>query len=220
MTISSTPVQDVNALTGASSGTITFTSAPVSGNTLVAVFGTSVTTSSVTSITQTGVIWTLQNSFSTNRRVEVWTGVVSAGASTTATVANSGAFRVEVSEWSGLPSSTADVQGTNSGSSVNPATGSIAPTAGFNTLIIALFFGSGTALSSGPTHGFTALSTGSASNFQAAYLVQSSAASTSTDWTFTGSSTWAVIFATFKGPVQASFVPFNPWPQRGPILAQ
>ena len=121
--------------------TVTTTSTPTSGNVLIAVIGTSRTTSgsvrTVSSITETNVAWSMQKSesYATTTPevdVEIWLGVVSASASTTVTINLSGSPSgavADICEYSGIATSSyLDQTAVNTNSGTTTDTGTIAAT--------------------------------------------------------------------------------------------
>lgn len=203
--ISSSPIQQATG-SGLSGTSFTVTiSAASSGNTLIYVSGVTDSAQTISTISCTNVTWTKAQGSNTNADVEIWYGVVAGGSSGTTITVTTGAtiglaVRATVSEWSGVnTSSQLDVHATNSGTSTNPATGTITPTAGLNELFIAATREGGT-FSSGPTNGWTAGTTPN-TGFQWAYKVVSNTSGTdSTDWTYSASNVWDAAYATFKGP--------------------
>lgn len=208
MSISTTPVQQATGQValGTSSGTVTL-STPTNGNTIILVISTAdLTSPTISSVAQTNVTWTQAlASPNTNTRAWIYYGLVAASPGTTITVTlGSNAvtnWSLSAAEWSGVATtSPLDVSNSNIGSSTNPATGTITPTASKNELIIAAGrkMGSNAGLT-GPTNSFTFLSTANAAS-QHAYLVVASTTGTySTDWTYTNTGGWDVVYATFLG---------------------
>lgn len=203
--ISTAPVQQANATW--STGTsypVVMSSTPASGDVLVLLAACSdLTNGVVTGITQTGVTWHKAVGSNVNQAVDIWYGEVGSGATSTVTVNLAGApsvfSRASVSEWSGVAlSSELDVLGTASSSGINStlSTASVTPAAGNNSLLLAVVRKSGT-FQSGPTNGFSALSTVN-TGWQFAYLVATSTAgSYSTTWTYSTSGGYDAEIATF-----------------------
>jgi hypothetical protein len=201
MPISASPIQDVNGgAVIANGGTLTV-SAPANGNLCVLTSRAGAAANAITSITQTNVTWTKAiDETASTLYAGIWKGIVSGGAGGTTLTINSGGagVRVDFTEWSGFAVSIpTDATGTNTNTSSTTSTGTISPTAGFPELIIATG-NITTGLSSGPTGGFTALSTSNVQH-QSAYLVVSSTSGTySTSWTGSGSGQWDCVFASFE----------------------
>lgn len=114
---------------------------------------------------------------------------------------------VNVQEWSGLANSVPTATSTNSGVAATAvSTGSVAPVMP-NNLIIGMYASVLNSYVSGPTGGFTALtSTGGTGAFQrAGYLIQSAATSANPGWTTTADN-FAASAVAFAGVVQSSAV--------------
>lgn len=192
--------------TSGSSYGVTLSGAPASGDVLVLGQGASGTSANnkISSITETGVTWTKAVQSNSNEDAEIWYGVVGASASASITVTLTGTptttSYANVSEWSGLNTSSPLVaSGTSAnhgGSGATASTSTVTPTAGQNVLLFAVTYQGGT-LSSGPTNGFTALSTPS-SGVQFGYeFVPNTSTSYSTSWTFSASHKWETEIGTF-----------------------
>lgn len=174
------------------SGTLSFSAT----NTLL--LGTQSTSgfSYLSSVTLTNVVWTNIFQYTPNtRRMEFWLGVVVGTAGTSLTISNAvgGFFVLEIS---GLPLTATSVTG-NFGTSVNPATASITPTATNEAMMIASVARANT-FSSGPTNSFVDVSSSTGSARMATRDVASASGSYSTDWTFTGSLDWATGIVLFE----------------------
>jgi hypothetical protein len=131
--------------------TVTFTlnSAPISGDLLIAcIGGTGSAGESISSITETGVTWTPQetNTANTGFVTAIWAGVVGSGAVKGGTVTfsqtlNGGTFAY-VDEYSGLlTTGFLDKINLASGTSTTAATGTTATTSDANELAIGVIFG-------------------------------------------------------------------------------
>lgn len=202
------PISLVQQATGSwssgSSYTISLGSAPASGDVLVLGSAGAGTTVSISSLSQTGVTWSKATSTTTNKDVEIWYGVAGASAGTTLTVTLSrtatAAIDGNLSEWSGIATSSELLSGgysSTSGTSATPTTSLVSPTSGKSALIYGVALQGGT-FSSGPTGGFTALSTPN-SSWQFGYvLVPSTTGSYSTGWVYSSSAAWASSIATLS----------------------
>jgi hypothetical protein len=205
---------------GNSSGTsttstisVTLVSTPISGNVLVAVVGFFCSASrSVSSISETGVSWTGQirkeyNLYGVYAEIEIWFGVVSAGASTSITVTLTGAATyggtADVCEYSGVETTnfldkTASAQGNNK----YPKTGTTATTTQADELWIG-----GTVLYSyaqtTPTNDFALLDGALYQYESTAYLekIVSATGTANSQTTGGGIQQWAGCIATFKASV-------------------
>lgn len=195
------PLQQATA-TGTAPNTstvVTMGAVPVAGNTLTLFFLQAIAAVVVSSITQTGVTWTKRASSNVNMGLELWQGAVSltVAAGTAITVNHSvlvGSVSIAAQEWPG--GLTVNVASSNTGTSANPATGTITPATPRYILVLAATRKSG-AFNTGPTNSYIALTTPN-TGAQMAYLVMgSSAGTTSTDWTYSTSTAWDAIFATF-----------------------
>jgi len=198
--ISVVPVQQVSGITAVvSSYTVTLTQTPVAGDVLILLSNGNTTGVNVTGVTETNVVWNSGYSTNINRSQDLWYGVVTAGAGTSISVnTNASAnFIYNVSEWSGLlTTSGVDQHAGNTGTSSTFSTASLTPANMRNVLIVAETTGTGHN-SSGPTNGFTAL-TSADNSYEFAYLVLASAnGSYSTTWTNTTNTAFTAIIADF-----------------------
>ena len=195
---------------------VTMTSAPASGNVMIAVIGITrdgggSSTHTVNSISETGVTWSTSQSIgvtdSTNHiDDEIWTGVVGSGASTSITITlsslTSPTYAVaDISEYSGLlTTGLLDTTATNSGSSTTATTGTTAATSQGAELWIGAITAD-TYAQSNPTNGFT-LSDGAlySSYLSVGYLekIVSRSGTASSGTTVSTSSPWIGCIATFK----------------------
>jgi len=115
--------------------TVTMALTPVSGNVLIATY-TSWYEEAVTSITETGVTWTPQIQYTASTyhfQVEIWLGVVGAGASKTVTVTHAaGSINsvVDIYEYSGIATTSFldQTNYTSGGNGANIVTGSVTTT--------------------------------------------------------------------------------------------
>lgn len=203
--ISAAPVQQQAIVSSGATISVTLSGTPVTGNTLIFFAGSQAADKAITfnTVTQTGVTWHQAVTSNTNRRSVIWYGEVGASPSASLTINLSGApattIRGGISEWSGLLTlSSLDQSTSNNGSSAAPTTGTITPTSGRNSLIIATSGNPGNA--SAPTNGFTAL-TSQDPSFPGSYLVVTSTSGTnSTAWSSTSSGLWDTEIANFLGP--------------------
>ena len=204
-----------------SSLSVSLTSAPTSGNSLIAVIGTYDNSASsaitVSSITQTGVTWSRQTSevygsgiFSPYYNVEIWLGVVGSGAVTSVSISLSGSSRevVDICEYSGIAASPIDKTAVSTGSSISGSTGTTTTTAQAQELWIGGIAVGGSTSSgvsqSYATSGFTLLdgaSYGSSSPYTSTAFLEKivSITGTANSGTTIGSSNrWVGCIATFK----------------------
>ncbi len=197
--------QGVGTWSSGTSFNVTIT-APTNGNLLILEFGTILSTTHITSITQTNVSnWTKADASATNRDVEVWYAENVSSAGTTVTVnlnqSATGTTGANVSEYSGMAtSSSLDGHQINNGNNGTPTTASLTPTQGREMLLVAVSRLGG-AYATGP-------STGSASfvrltapdvRTEASYaIVNPTSGSYTTSWT-AGSGTWDNVIASFFG---------------------
>ena len=197
-------------ITSGSSITANLANTPVSGNVLIATVGVSTYPIHVSSITETGVTWTLdvqKNDTSGDLDCEIWQGIVDSGAGTSITVAlNAPASKggiVDVCEWSGLSTSslldqTASTSFPSGGyGSQTGSTGTTAQTTqAYELCIGAIMDNDGVHAQTNPTNGFIMLD-----GLQMAYLynIVGAVGAYSSGTTFrSGSTLWAGCIATFK----------------------
>ena len=152
-----------------SSITINLADSPTEGNLLILAFGgySASPTLTISSISQTGVSWSIQRACTWSyRRVEIWAGVVGSGASKTITVTlsksiSNGIAIADVCEYSGL--ATSDFKDQNAygyGSQTTTAsTSTTATTTQADELWVGAIFaeGASSVAQSNPTNGFTLL---------------------------------------------------------------
>jgi len=150
---------------------VTMSSPPQNGNFLVATIGiaSAVTMRTVSSVTQTNVLWTKQNSkildVSERVDVEIWAGIVSANASNSISVAYTGnpdlGGVINVCEYSGIATSSfLDKVASGSGAGPTLLSGTTSVTSKADELWIGTIVQGTTILStaqSNPTNGFTLL---------------------------------------------------------------
>lgn len=200
---------------------VTMALTPTSGNALIAVIGTGNYTSYVTvsSITETNVVWTYQigkqaneayNSGFGYENVEIWYGVVSTGASKTVTIAlNTVTLQAvaNIYEYSGLlTTGFLDKNATNSGHTDSTDTGTTATT----TQTVELWIGGiaaieNTSNQTAPTNSFTLYDgnyskySGSSFYLKVGYLEKIvSSTGTANSGTTCAGNDWAGCIATFK----------------------
>lgn len=144
---------------------------PGSGNTLVLMAQT-VTDNPITAVTGGGVTWTKVASWQ-NAAVaggEIWIGPNSSGSGTTITVTRTnlygGRHDLNVSEWSGMPT-TATADGGSNAVTNNPdnVTPSVTPTAGLPVLLLANNVVYTRTVTAGPSGGFTAFNVAGGSGY-------------------------------------------------------
>jgi len=196
---------------------VTLDSAPTNGNLLVLTFAIDGWNGahSINSITQTGVTWTLQkqgNGFSWMDDIEIWAGVVGAGANAALTVNITGvAFLnaiVNVCENSGLlTSGFLDKTATNTGATSTAGdTGTTATTTQADELWVGVVGAAQTAdvSQSSPTNGFTLLDgvniVQSGVHTSSCYLekIVSATGAANSGTTLANSGHWGGCIATFK----------------------
>ena len=158
--------------TSAISLSVTMTSTPTVGNTLIAVVGGQF--ASISSVTETGVTWAKAVSYylSGYYSVEIWYGTVASSAGTSVLFtfsSTSGYAAADICEYSGLASSPVDKTATNTGDSTSLDTGTTAPTSQANELFVGATVGYG-ATQSSPTNGFTLLDGAADTATSLAYL--------------------------------------------------
>lgn len=197
---------------GASSYTVTFSGTPVNGNTLFMLFGEHSTLSltTITSITQTGVTWTNVVGVSPlHWDSEVWVGVVGAGAGKIATInfaVNSKASWAAMSEWSGIVGTPFDVSA-NQQTTGDPADTTLtATTAQANELWLSHYTTLGSGSMSGPNNGYTALDTPAAANgieFGTAYKIVSATGTAGGTMAIGSSVAYLAVASAFKATAPA-----------------
>ncbi len=195
-----------------SSISVTTTSTPTSGNVLIAVIGTSRTTSgsvrTVSSISETNVAWSKQasESYSTATPevdVEIWLGVVSASASTTVTINLSGSPNgavADICEYSGIATSSyLDQTAVNTNSGTATDTGTIAATTQATELWIGGITVGAANSQTVPTNSFTLRDGATGTSISVAYLEKFvSSTGTANSGTTVSSNRWVGCIATFK----------------------
>lgn len=150
-----------------SSDTVTVTMvAPTNGNVLVATIGShDASPTTITSITQTNVAWTLQvykaEGGTGATAGEIWTGIVSGSPGTTATIVFASSVNegvADITEWSGLDAaSLIDQTATSYALSATLESGTTVNTAQANELAIAVLISGAYAIQTTPSNGFTLL---------------------------------------------------------------
>lgn len=201
--------------TSGSSVTVNLSAAPSSGNTLIATISTRTYNSQciASSISQQNVSWSRQNNHYYSHPggqswgSEIWLGVVSASAGTTATInlqsAPQGDYPdavVNICEYSGILNTGAlDQTGYDDAETVTASTGSTNPT----TQASELWIGSIASMTYGqysPTNGFTLLD-GACHNWAANAYLEKVVSSTGTAYsgtTLNSTNFWVGCIATFK----------------------
>lgn len=169
---------------------------PSAGNYLVLTRDSATTAfNDLSSITQTNVSWSRIGSvYSTNRKSEIWIGVVSASPGTGLTFGFTGGgistmAGAHIAEYSGLTGNVLNTATGSTGNSATPATASITPTGGASCAIIAICNSPG-GVSSGPTNGFTNYPSATGNNRSAYLVVTSASGSYSTGYTYSASNAW------------------------------
>jgi len=152
-----------------SSITINLADSPTEGNLLILAFGgySASPTIIISSISQTGVSWSIQRTCTWSyRRVEIWAGVVGSGAGTTITITlsksiSNGIAIADVCEYSGLATSDFKDQTAYGygGSQTTTSTGTTETTTQADELWVGAIFAEGTSsvAQSNPTNGFSLL---------------------------------------------------------------
>lgn len=202
MAIGTSPLhQATGSWSSGTSYTVTVT-APTNGNMQV-LFAQG--TAQITSITQTGATWLNAITQVSGKICEIWYSLNVSGAGTTITV-NLGAGpgvsnAASVSEWAVPASMALDVDFGGTTGASNPLTKSTTPVAGRNTLIIAATRTS--AATTGPTGGFTALTSPDAGSrdFGAYQVVTTASGSYQASWTAAG--VYGAAIASFIAPAPA-----------------
>ena len=192
--------------------TVTTTSTPTSGDVLIAVIGTSRTSSgsvrTISSISETNVAWSMQKSESYATAtpevdVEIWLGVVSASAGTTVTINLSGSPSgavADICEYSGIATTSyLDQTAVNTGSSAATDTGLTGATTQATELWIGGITVGAANAQTVATSGFTLRDGATGTSISVAYLENFvSATGTANSGTTVSSSRWVGCIATFK----------------------
>lgn len=163
-------------------------------NLLVASVGFTSSSISVSGITGCGT-WALgKRTAASAGAAELWYAPNISAACTSVTISMSAknTIRANVSEFSGLDTSTPlGETGGNNGTSATPSTGNLTTTANANDLLVANAEGSSTwAYSSGPTNSFNGLTTIGTIALVTAYRIVSATGTYSTGWTMDTSRDW------------------------------
>jgi len=212
----------VRQATGGRSNATTFSvtiTAPTAGNALLMAMANNSNTNP-TSITGGGVTWVLarQQLDGTNRSGEVWYGLNSSGSGTSVdfTYAAKGHTSVNISEWSGVATSSAlDATNGITASSTTIDSQSVTTAIDDEVLIVAANNSNdGIAPSAGPTDSFTALTyvQGNDDNdLLCAYRLPGVVGTYNTTWTVSTSEAHPVSIAAFEGtaPPVNSNVPYT-----------
>jgi flagellin-like protein len=194
--------------------TVTLTNTPTSGNKLIAVIGTyrtnDFTARTVSTITQTGVTWTMQtrqtdSSGNDVRDVEIWLGTVSSGATTpisiTLTGTPAGAV-ADVCEYSGLAASPSDKTAGTDNWGTSTSTGTTTTTAQASELWIGGITVQGNNAQTSSTNGFTNRDGATYNNAMSLSYLEKIVSATGTAYsgtTISSSQYWVGCIATFKG---------------------
>jgi hypothetical protein len=192
---------------------VTMAQSPAQGNLLIAVISLGQYEGQVTSITQTGVTWTVQsNLYASSYDVEIWAGVVGASADTAVTVNTNAASlgngaTAAIYEFTGLlTSGFLDKVSNNSGTGTLLDTGTTAQTTQPNELWVG-----GVTFSHGndpinPTNGFT-MPFGSNEQYMSSaflYKIVSATGQANSGVTNSPSDVWVGCIATFIGSSQGN----------------
>lgn len=197
--------QLVQQKTGGDSGVKNFSfsfDAPVTAGNIIVVCVSYLNTTSLTTIDQNGDQLTQQTmSMGTGIATEIWTSI--ALATSPDINAHTGDITdliVNISEWSGISSATAEAVNSGTGVlSATVATGSVTPVATSNLIIGAGGWTANDYLS-GPTNSFTRMTQvgqGATTFQESAYIIQSTTTTKSTGWSLTAGINWAAAIATF-----------------------
>ena len=192
--------------------TISCSLAPQNGDALIAIVGTRGTADNrVSSITQTGAVWTraIQVSTSSGATTEIWYALNISGATASITITLAASMKASaiIAEYSGIATSNAlDKVATSTGRSATPRTGITTMTSQSDELWIGALNATGTATYSAPSNNFiligNALSTGggAATKNSAEYLekIISANGTATTTATLSLNATWSGAIATFK----------------------
>ncbi len=188
---------------------VTMSATPTDGNVEIATISTYYSSAiDVSSITQTGVTWShVADTYQVNNvylfvTIEIWKGLVGSGASTSVTV-NFGITPscavANICEFSGL-NGVVDKTATNTGTGLNPSTGTTATTIMANELCVGGTVGFSYTQSS-PTNSFTGYDgalVGGCFSQEYLYRIVSSTGAYSSGTTMSGSDAWAGCIATFE----------------------
>jgi hypothetical protein len=200
----------------------TLAQAPSTGNMLILAFASCATsTTTVSSISQSGVTWTqqAQSTYHGNFDCEIWAGIVGASPSASLTVNFSPALAgaigdvvIDVCEYSGLAASNfldKTASANSNGSSTATSTGTTATTTRSNELWIGAIFGYNVTQQNVPTNGFNILDGNNNYYANLSYLewFASLEATASAGTTLSASNYWCGCIATFIAGT--SSVPIN-----------
>lgn len=194
------------ATSTASAGTIlgtTLASSPRAGDTLMLTLGSLPSTSTITSITGGGVTWQKAAQSGINRDAEIWYGLNSNGSgtqvSTTLSTACQGTCMINISEWSGVATSSALNSTSTRNSSGTIIFSPTSTTSNAKDLIIATERGDNSStLLTGPTGAFAGLASAVPTVGNSAYDLINTTTTTSTSWTFASSANYDSVIAAFK----------------------
>jgi hypothetical protein len=185
--------------------TVSLNNVPLIGNVLFACIGSfgNAVLASVSSINQVGVTWTKakSNNDGVQATAEIWIGIVQTNANTTLTISYSQNFNyaaVDICEFSGLKG-ILDLTALNNGSSVNPDSGTTAPTTYTTELWVACLLNASSTNQTSPTNNFILLDgvqNGTPLNISFCYKIVTSIAAANVTST-SGYAVWVGCIATF-----------------------
>lgn len=214
------------------SATATLGSGVTSGNLLVACIGFDTSVSAVSSVTGGNVTWS-QVAIAQpikpagNGGVAIWQGINSSGGGTSivVTVNASDNVNFNVSEWSGIATSSpldgSAVTATLTTGSTSPATGNYTSTNANDLIIANCGFHDAATMSTRPGSPWTSLTDGGTVGIGTgeSYQIVSSTGTYSATWTISTSTYWGAIICGFKAAGGAAFhvdedpyVSPRPWP--------
>lgn len=202
--VSSGPTLVQQKIGGGTDKIFTFSfDAPVTPGNLVVMCVSYVNTFAVTSVdsnSDTALQQSLANG--TGSASEIWSVMaVSAGTDVHVNTADTTDLVINMSEWRGISSATAEAVNNNIGNGATVTTLSVTPVSAQNLIVASGVWDLDVYLS-GPTNGFSALlKVGVNSDVfqESAYLLQSSATSKSTGWGLSATRDWAAAVAAFGG---------------------
>jgi len=192
-----------NAMNGSgASGVVTLGTAPAAGDVLMVLVGNSASIT-VTGVTGAAASYARLAHSSVNRNMEIWCGVATSGSAVTVNLTGSaGVLVISVVQFH---NATCTVDGSfqaATGSVITATTGTVTTT-NSSDLVIGAWKGAGN-YASGPTAGFTGISSNTAFSSTGAYLLNAGAGSYSTSWGLSGASVWDAVLVAVRGVPQQS----------------
>lgn len=195
---------------GVLTSTVVWPANLTNNNVAICWLGVANTSTVFTNYSGTGQTWHNGLIYTGNQYLALGYGEIGAGASTSTlvTLSNSPVIpRVNCEEYSGLATSSeydSSATAGNGGTATTTVTATVTPQAGRSALLIALMRTAGSVVS-GPTNGFTALTTVNG-GFPWGDLATTTSGSYSSGYVVSVQNTWGTMIATFYAPAAAASI--------------